>query len=96
MIVKSNRRFNSDTNDPVDVINQSKNIDFDQQDNNGNTILHYMCQRQSLELLRMLKDLIKAEELEIANKDGNIPLAIAMMNKYANLVKFIINRFDAD
>ena len=100
LIVKSNRRFVSDPNDPIDVIveviNQNKDIDFAQQDNNGNTILHYMCQRQSLESLRLLKDLIKPKELEIANRDGNTPLAVAMMNKHANLVKFIISRFAVD
>ena len=59
LFVKSNRRFKVDMIDPTDVIaecvNCYQNISFNDQDNNGNTVLHYICQRNSIKCLALLK-----------------------------------------
>ena len=91
LFVKSNRRFNFDLNDPADalveIINLGKEIVMNEGDKNGNTILHYMCQRNAIECLKMLKPQIKAKDFEIINKDGNTPLSVALHFLHANLVK---------
>lgn len=100
LFVKSNRRFSIEQNDPVDVIteiiNQGKTIDFDQQDNNGNTVVHYICQRQAVECLRLLKAQISSNQFEIENNDGNTPTAVALITKHENTVRYILNNFVID
>lgn len=97
LFVKTNKRFSNDQNDPVDliveVVNLCKNIELTQKDNNGNTVLHYIAQRKALESLRLLKDIINNQDLEIANNDGNTPLAVAMMNQHEDVVGFMLKRF---
>ena len=90
LFVKSNRRFSHEQNDPVDVIveclNLYQDIVLSEGDNNGNTVLHYICQRQAIECLKLLKQRIKVKELEITNKDGNTPIAVAMLYLHQNVV----------
>lgn len=100
LFVKSNRRFNHDINDPHEaiaaIINAGKEIKLNEGDKNGQSVLHYVCQRQALECMKILKPFVKAKEFEIINKDGNTPLGVAMHFLHSNFVTYIINNFNVD
>jgi ankyrin repeat protein len=89
LFVKSNRRFRNEQNDPADVmvecINQYPEIVLNEGDNNGNTILHYICQCQAIECLNLLSQRITKKDLEVLNDDKNTPLAVGMINLHMKI-----------
>ncbi len=60
-----------------------------QQDNLGNTILHYLCMRGNLELLLTLIN--TSDGMDVKNNDGETPLDCAIKHEHYHIVDYFKN-----
>jgi len=91
LFVKSNRRRSHEPNDPNDMfaewINLCSNITINEGDNNGNTVLHYMCQRNSVSCMRLLKPKITSKDFEKENRDGNTVFGTSLVYRHSSMAR---------
>ncbi|MFT7807240.1 ankyrin repeat domain-containing protein 22 isoform X1 [Arapaima gigas] len=65
----------------------NSNVDIDAVDYEGNTALHYACQRKSDHLIRLLLE--KNADMSIKNRDNETPLDIAKRLKFRKTVNIL-------
>ncbi|CDW79015.1 nad(+) adp-ribosyltransferase-3 [Stylonychia lemnae] len=101
MFVKKNRRDAVDQFDPLNLnigldilINKDtiKDIDFNHQDINGKSLLHYMAQRGSTASLKHFIKLLGVDKINfnIEDKYKNTPLSIAINSRHFDFVEYLI------
>jgi hypothetical protein len=83
------RTYDAICNGDIKSIEKAIKHNANAKDNHDNTILHYVCECENVEILKMLMD--NKVNANAVNSTGNTPLHIACINYHAETVKILVD-----